>query len=91
MIELEKMNARESISVMRNAVINELDDLHRERRDHLDVIKSQEKQLKMMRESVEYATDLKMQAHYRADFSFFVMYMALVSAFVAIGYAVCFG
>ena len=76
---------------MRDAVTRELDDLHRERRDHLDVIKSQERQLKMMRESVEYATELKMQAHYRADFSFVVMFMACVTAFIAIGYAVWIG
>ena len=91
MNEPENMTAREAMHVMRDAVTRELDDLHRERRDHLDTIKSQERQLKMMRESVEYATELKMQAHYGADFFFVVMFMACVTAFIAIGYAVWVG
>ena len=89
MNELE--SAREAIAELKNIVNRVFDDMHRERRDHLDTIKSQERQLKMMRESVEYATELKMQAHYRADFSFVVMFMACVTAFIAIGYAVWVG
>ena len=86
--EVETMDARSAISQMQSTVLRELSDLHRDNRDKDEVIVSQQKLIKMMRESVEYANDLKMSAFYRADMSLCWMILAFIVAFIAIGYAV---
>lgn len=91
MSEVEQMGAREAIKHMEITVNRELNELHMDKRDRDAVIESQQKQIKMMRESVEYANDLKMSAFNRADLSLVWMFLSLVVTFIAIGYGVWVG
>lgn len=91
MFEVEEVSVRRVMTQATGIVNQELDRLHSELRDRDGLIDSQQKQIKIMRQSVELADDRKNRAYGVADVSVIVMYIAIAITFIAIGYAVWVG
>lgn len=89
--EEETMDARSAMSQMSAVVLRELSDLHMDKRDRDDLIASQQKQIKILRENSEYHEDRANHAYKVADISNMFAYVYLIVAFIAIGYGVWVG
>lgn len=87
MNEVETMDASQA-TIHLQPIVRALSDLHMKNRDKDEVIVSQQKQIKMMRESVEYANDRYYKAQDDAHIALTFMYLAFIVAGIAIGYAV---
>ena len=95
----EKLNARSSLNQARTDVFEELDYLYLEKRKNEDLIKNLHGQIKILRQEAElkdakhatvvrHLTNQERHVYKLFEHSLLEMYLALVAAFIAIGFAV---